>query len=147
MTIRDNTELIQKKERRITLLDEYLPEYNILPLVLWDVNDEVKAKISLAMSAKSPSQDVPKAMIEHQKRTSNTFYGKSHADEVKNLLCAYALAQEANLTVLSTVNHITVTYKSPRNAAEALECKRSSVQKYNGRLFKHRYFITVSSVG
>ena len=87
-------------------------------------------------------------MSKRQTGSSNTFYGKSHTEEAKSLLRTIALARNYepkpgfSVTVLDTATDTVIKYKSLRKASVVLKCTRTTLQNYNGKLFRDRYFIT-----
>lgn len=137
-------------------IDSYNPEYNVSPTAsstLGLLHTELsKQNIKEKMTGKPRSQEVRDAMSVRQTGSGNTFFGKTHRDESKALLRTAALARDIlpkpgySVTVIDTIlDNKPLSYKSLREAERALKCTRRSLTNNNGKLFRGRYFITISS--
>lgn len=87
-----------------------------------------------------------------QQGLNNTFYGKTHSPEAKELIRQKALARPVSNKASTPVNVLdTTTNKlhelpSIRKATDLLKCSITTVHKYDGKLFKGRYLINVLEV-
>lgn len=137
-------------------INNFEPRYNILTTASSSLGyvhtEEARAKISVAMVGKPRSPEVRSEMSVRQQGSSNTFFGKSHSPEAKELLRQHALARVVShkpstpVNVLDTTTNYLHKFTSIRKATVLLKCSITTVHKYNGKLYKGRYRISVLDV-
>lgn len=153
-------EIIENKENILNLeqyyISTYFPEYNILmnagdSLGCYTHTAESKIKISLRKKNKIWSEEdrIKKSKI--QIGSNKTFYGKSHTQEVKNLISWHALnrikdpKQGFNVEVVDTLTNNSTFYKSLQRAGKRLNTSHGNLSKYraNSKLYMNQYKIII----
>lgn len=134
-------------------IDAIKPEYNILKKAGSSLGYTHKAediqKISDAMKGKPRSEVTRMDMSARQMGSGNTFFGKTHSAEAKATLREVALNRTSDprpgfaVEVLDLFTKEIKSYKSIRAVAKEFGCGIGTVTKFNGKLYRDRYVITI----